>query len=191
MPDSLVEKIAKVCLSVKSSDVLKQGENADAPGGGYWYLRILDLSEQLREKLFAAGVLIIPSDGECVIGGYASSDPNRPYTTACVKTQFRLTDGVQSMDFSAYGYAADLDGKCVAIAQTAALKSFLKRLALIFGEWDDPEVPRAPWKTKEQKKEQWEGVAEHNASVMAETAARIEEIGLPKKRKGSDELPTS
>lgn len=176
MPDSLVEKISKACRGVEN--VLKQGDN-----GEYAYLRILDISLALREKLFDAGVLIVPDDLECVMGGYASSDPNRPYTTATVKTMFTITDGVNEARYCAFGYAADLDGKAVAIAQTGALKSFLKRIALIFGEWDDPEWTRSPRKTKEQKAEEWIGIPEHNAEVMAATAARIEGIGLPKKRK--------
>ena len=45
MPKSLVEKICEACKGVDS--VLKQGDN-----GEYAYLRILDISNALREKLF-------------------------------------------------------------------------------------------------------------------------------------------
>ena len=58
---------------------------------------------------------------------------------AKVFTQFFVTDGITTEKYSAYGYGRDMDGKCVAIAQTAALKSFLTRMALIFGDYDDPE----------------------------------------------------
>lgn len=133
MPKSLVEKIAECCKGV---EVAKLGDN-----GEYAYLRILDIANALREKLFAAGVLIIPSDVECELtDGEQLPETSRRYTCAKVKTDFSLTDGNEEIHFSAYGYARDMDAKCVAIAQTAALKSFLKRLALIFGDYDDPEV---------------------------------------------------
>lgn len=134
MPN-LVEKIAGVFKELPT--VLKEGNN-----GEYAYLRILDISNVLREKLFAAGILIIPSDLGCELRRIESPITDREYTEATVKTRFKLTDGVQSLDFECYGFARDMDAKCVAIAQTAALKSFLKRLALIFGELDDPEVER-------------------------------------------------
>jgi hypothetical protein len=53
------------------------------------------------------------------------------------------------------------------MAQTAALKAFLKRLALIFGENDDPEVQATrPWKTKAEIAEQERYSIEHNKKVM-------------------------
>jgi hypothetical protein len=133
MPKSLVEKLAEV---VRSVDGLKKlGDN-----GEYAYLRILDISNALREKLFDAGILIIPSDVECQLNHFPVAEiPNRVVSTASVETEFVVTDGAQELRFRSYGFARDMDAKCVAIAQTAALKSFLKRLALIFGDWDDPE----------------------------------------------------
>lgn len=133
MPKSLVEKICEACAGVDT--VLKQGDN-----GEYAYLRILDISKALREKLFAAGVLIVPSDVECKFQRFDSETPGRAYTEASVSTDFFVTDGTEKFTFRSYGFACDMDHKCVGIAQTAALKSFLKRLAMIFGDYDDPEI---------------------------------------------------
>ena len=129
--------VEKICAAVAGADtVLKEGDN-----GQYAYLRILDSANVLREKLFAAGVLVLPSDVECVVERRESAITDRQYTEATVKTRFTLTDGAgPSLEFYAFGFARDLDAKCVAVAQTAALKSFLKRLAMIFGNLDDPEV---------------------------------------------------
>jgi hypothetical protein len=132
MPKNLVEKIAEAFQGVDT--ILKLGDN-----GQYAYLRILDIANGIREKLLAAGVLIIPADQNCEISQWESDVPGRMWHSAKVFTMFTITDGVTPLTFSAYGYARDMDGKCVAIAQTAALKSFLKRMALIFGDYDDPE----------------------------------------------------
>lgn len=132
MPKNLVEKIAAAFQGVDT--ILKLGDN-----GQYAYLRILDIANGIREKLLAQGVLIIPADQNCEMERWESDIPGRVWHSAKVFTQFKLTDGETTETFSAYGYARDLDGKCVAIAQTAALKSFLKRMALIFGDYDDPE----------------------------------------------------
>ena len=134
MPKNLVEKIAEACKGING--VLRKGDN-----GEYAYLRILDISNALREKLFEAGIVIVPDDLECYVERRAVPDmPGRVWTEAQVKTQFTVSDGIDKFTLNAWGFARDMDAKCVAIAQTAALKSFLKRLALIFGDYDDPEV---------------------------------------------------
>jgi|SRR5580704_803396 hypothetical protein len=132
MPQSLVEKLAEV---VRGMDGVAKEGRADQ---GFTYLRILDLADALRERLFAAGILIIPSDVECVVERSASTITDREWTQATVKTRFEITDGVEEWFFDSYGFARDLDGYAVATAQTMALKSLLKRLALVFGERDDP-----------------------------------------------------
>lgn len=132
MPKSLVEKIAEACAGLET--ILKEGDN-----GEYAYLRILDLTRQIRAKFFAAGVVIIPGAVDCSIESVPSSEPNRFYTSAKVTCNFKVTDGVSDFEGSAAGYARDLDAKCVAIAQTGAFKTFLKQLCMIFGEYDDPE----------------------------------------------------
>ena len=166
MPKSLVEKLAEV---VRSVDGLKKlGDN-----GEYAYLRILDIADALRDRLFAAGILIIPSDVECELNSFESEIPGRRWTEAKVKTEFTITDGTDVLDYRAFGFARDMDAKCVSIAQTAALKAFLKRLSLIFGEYDDPEIAiteRKPWKKKEQIAEEWKDVSVKNAEVVAAKA---------------------
>ncbi len=134
MPKSLVEKLAEVVRGVDG--LLKLGDN-----GEYAYLRILDISNALREKLFAAGILIIPNDCRVELRHVeVPEQPGRWWTEATVTTKFVVRDGTDQFEFVSVGHARDMDAKCVAIAQTAALKSFLKRLALIFGDYDDPEV---------------------------------------------------
>lgn len=130
---TLVEKIAAICKSI--DPVLKEG-TADA---GFAYLRILDLANALREKLFDAGILIVPNDVECVVERWESEVTDRHWSSAQITTGFLITDGSQEIKTIGHGYARDLDGHCVSIAQTMALKSLLKRLGLIFGEYDDPE----------------------------------------------------
>jgi hypothetical protein len=170
VPKSLVEKIAEACAGLDT--ILKEGENSDE---GYAYLRILDLTRQVRAKFFAAGLVIIPSVTDCRVESVPAeeSTPNRWYTTATVCCTYIVTDGVQSHTGMTAGYARDLDAKCVAIAQTGALKTFLKGLCLIFGEYDDPEIPeRAPWKKKDQIAEEWKDVSAKNAEVLAEIEAK-------------------
>jgi hypothetical protein len=130
---TLVEKIAAICKSI--DPVLKEG-TADA---GFAYLRILDLANALREKLFDAGILIVPNDVECVVERWESEVTDRHWSSARVKTEFTFSNAERNFSVCCYGYARDLDGHCVSIAQTMALKSLLKRLGLIFGEYDDPE----------------------------------------------------
>jgi hypothetical protein len=129
---TLVEKLAAVVRSVDG--VLK------VEGDEYSYLRILDLSKAMRDKLFEAGILIIPDDSACEISTRESTITDRQYTSAKICTAFTITDGHEELIFRANGFACTLDDKAVAIAQTAALKSLLKRLSLTFGELDDPEV---------------------------------------------------
>lgn len=174
MPKSLVEKIAEACSGL--DDILKEGDNGD-----YAYLRILDLTRQVRAKFFAAGLVIIPSNADARVESVPAqeSTPNRWYTSATVTCEYIVTDGTTQYVGMAAGYARDVDAKCVAIAQTGALKTFLKGLCLIFGEYDDPEIPeRGAWKKKDEIAEEWKEVAPKNAEVMAE----IEEKRATKKQ---------
>jgi hypothetical protein len=130
---TLVEKLAAV---VRGVDGLSKVD-----GPPYPYLRILDLANALRDRLLDAGILIIPRDVDCELQHHESTITDRRYTAAKIRTAFVISDGISQLnDGEAYGYACTLDDKAVAIAQTAALKSFLKRLSLTFGDLDDPEV---------------------------------------------------
>ena len=131
---TLVEKIAAICKSI--DPVMREG-TADA---GFAYLRVLDIANALREKLFDAGILIVPNDVQCFVERWESEVTDRHWSSAHVKTEFAIGDGSsRELRLTCYGYARDLDGHAVSIAQTMALKSLLKRLGLIFGEYDDPE----------------------------------------------------
>src|ERR1035437_3815525 len=130
---SLAENLADACATV--SGVLKKGNN-----GTFTYLRILDVANALRDELFSRGIVIIPNDVECNTEIFISDAGDRPMTEIRVKTEFTVTDGHSEKVFSAYGVGRDQDGKALFAAQTGALKSWLKRLGLIFGDRDDPEV---------------------------------------------------
>jgi hypothetical protein len=130
---SLTARLTDACWAV--SGLTKKGE-----AGAFTYLRILDVANALRDELFSRGILIIPNDVECEVSSFQSPDfAGRIVTEVRVKTQFTVTDGGQAIRFSAYGIGRDMDGHALAMAQTAALKSWLKRLGMIFGERDDPE----------------------------------------------------
>jgi hypothetical protein len=132
-PKSLAENLADACSKV--SHLTKQGSN-----GAYTYLRILDVANALRDELFSRGIVIIPSDVECNLEMFESDVAGRRITEVRVKTEFTVTDGHSEKVFFAYGVGRDQDGKALFAAQTGALKSWLKRLGLIFGDRDDPEV---------------------------------------------------
>ena len=132
-PKSLAANLADACATV--SGVLKKGNN-----GAYTYLRILDVANALRDELFSRGIVIIPSDVECNLEMFESDVAGRRITEIRVKTEFTVTDGRTEKVYAAYGVGRDMDGKALFAAQTGALKSWLKRLGLIFGDRDDPEV---------------------------------------------------
>ncbi len=140
-PKSIAARLAEACSKV--SDLTKKGDN-----GAYTYLRILDVANALRDELFSRGIVLIPNDVECHERFFPSPIEGRAYTEIRVKTQFTVTDGRSSQFYCAYGVGRDLDGKALFAAQTGALKSWLKRLGLIFGERDDPEV-EAPAKSRD------------------------------------------
>jgi hypothetical protein len=128
---SLVAKFAEACAGV-------EGLTKDGNNGKFDYLRILEISDALRDKLFARGILLIPNDVEQWVESWDNQD-KKLVTEVGVKTEFTLTDGRESLKFSSYGVGRDLDGHALAIAQTGALKAWLKRVGLIYGEWDDLE----------------------------------------------------
>jgi hypothetical protein len=153
-PKSIATNLVEACAAV--SKVKKLGNN-----GEYSYLRIVDIADALREEIFSRGILIIPNDIECNVAKFKVPDSDnaalsgRVITEVRIKTQFTITDGKQSLVFIGYGVGRDMDGKALFAAQTGALKSWLKRLALIFGDRDDPEVEArtAPQTQQEQDDE--------------------------------------
>ena len=145
-PKSLEARLAEACSHISS--LSKRGDN-----GEYKYLRIVDIADALRGELFSEGITLIPNDVECHVAIFPSSNPDRPYTEIRVRTEFTVTDGKQSQVYSAYGVGRDMDGKALFAAQTGALKSWLKRLGLIFGDRDDPEVKAAPKELEEMPRQ--------------------------------------
>jgi len=103
------------------------------------YLRVLDLANALRSRLLAKGILLIPDDVERWSESFQSDRDGRRWTEAGVQTQFTITDGKQSLTFASYGVGQDSEGCAMSKAQTMALKAWLKRIGLIFGEYDDQE----------------------------------------------------
>jgi hypothetical protein len=117
----------------------------------YRYLRILDIANALRTELFSRGLIIIPNDIECERDSWNSPEfDDRHYTEYRVRTKFIVTDGHHKLSFCSYGVGRDMDGKALFIAQTGALKAWLKRLGLIFGEWDDPEVESGEYRPRRE-----------------------------------------
>lgn len=79
MAKTLVEKLAQAFKGMDK--VLKEGDN-----GRYPYLRILDIANEVREKLLAEGVLIIPHDLECKITVGEQNEFGRALVSAQVLT---------------------------------------------------------------------------------------------------------
>lgn len=133
---SIAQRLLEACAAVPP--IVKKGE-ADQ----FNYLRILDLANALRGELSSRGLILIPNDLECEEKRFKSDIPGRYYTEARVKTEFTVTDGRSRESFSSYGSGRDMDGFALSIAQTMAIKSWLKRLGLIFGEKDDAEIEQS------------------------------------------------
>jgi hypothetical protein len=133
---SIDERLVEACASIPV--ISKLGDNDE-----YKYLRIVDIVRELRAELAKRGLIIIPNDIECFRSSYSTTDPHRWLSDVRVKTEFIVTDGIERECYSAYGTGQSVDGMALAIAQTMALKSWLKRLGLIFGELDDPEIEEA------------------------------------------------
>ena len=136
----LVRTFAKILLEIEP--VMKEGKTKEGKTPTFPYLRILELANVLREKLFRKGILILPDDSEFSTDSWESE--GRRYQNVVVSTLFTITDGRDAMVFSSYGEGQSCDGLAMAAAQTMALKAFLKRLGLIFGDFDDQEIGEHP-----------------------------------------------
>ena len=134
---TIAEQLAEACDTIVG--IIKKGHNEDV---GYRYLRILDIANELRGELFQRGLIIIPHDLDCQSESWEIENGRR-YTEYRVRTEFTVTDGREKLTYCSFGVGRDLDGKALFIAQTGALKAWLKRLGLIFGEEDDPEIERS------------------------------------------------
>lgn len=135
--DRLVKEFAKILRSVKP--IQKAGKHSKE---NWPYLRVLDLANALRSRLLAKGILLIPDDVEKWSDSFERD--GRRWTEVGVQTQFTITDGRQSLTFASYGIGMDSEGCAMSKAQTMALKAWLKRIGLIFGEYDDQEKGEGP-----------------------------------------------
>ncbi len=169
-PKSLEVQLAEACEAVNG--IRKNGTNDD---GGYRFIRILDIANALRAELLPRGIVLIPNDLECEEFTVQTADG--PAIEVRVKTEFTLTDGRRSLKFCSYGYGRDQDGKAVFIAQTGALKAWYKRISLLYGEEDDPEVPQSqrPDRSHRYETGTW---ARHEKSRLAAYQARAWDSGV-------------
>lgn len=122
-PKSLNEKL--VAIVAEMPRLTKNGHRAD-----FDYLQITDLANAFYGIAKKEGVILIPNDLRTEIGE----------DTAWVETEFKVTDGKEWEHFTSYGFARGAGPwGALPIAQTMALKSFLKRLGMVFGEEDNAE----------------------------------------------------
>jgi hypothetical protein len=172
-PKPITVRLAEACAAV--SKVKKLGNNGD-----YSYLRIVDIADALRDEIFSRGILVIPNDLECNVNTFNAPDPaGRVITEVRIKTEFTVTDGKRSQVYAAYGVGRDMDGKALFAAQTGALKSWLKRLGLIFGERDDPEIEartQEPDELPRQKAAQLRYQERAWAAALATCGRTVQEI---------------
>src|ERR1700690_1014485 len=122
---SLAEKIIEIVAEMPR--LTKNGHRDD-----FSYLEIVDLANAFYGCAKDRGIIVIPNDLQASI----SSDGE----CAWVQTEFEVTDGKERWHWCAYGFGKS-EGKWggLPIAQTMALKSWLKRLGMVFGEEDDAE----------------------------------------------------
>jgi hypothetical protein len=133
---SLVSKLA-VALN-QAGPVKKRGHNQTAD---YQWLQACDLFAELRNKILAQGILILPEHLEL------TEEPLTAITGVVMrytrlKVRFDVIDGRTDETLSriAWGTALDAGDKGLAKAETAAFKGFLKRISIIADPGDDPEA---------------------------------------------------
>jgi len=151
-PKPLELQLVEACEAIKG--IRKLGTNEDLE---FDYLRIMELSKELREELLPRGIVILPNDLEC-LEGFLDTERGR-VPSARIHTEFTISDGRRSIKLCAYGSACDPNGYAVAIAQTMGFKALLKRLSMTYGDQDDPELARwaqVPRETQHQTKRQKE-----------------------------------
>jgi len=150
---TVIQHFSEVLANVQTINKVKGDEFA--------YLRILDIANALRDELLSRGLLLIPDDVSCWRDTWLNAD-GRVVTQCGVETEFELTDGRFSKRWKSFGLGQDIDGFAMSIAQTMAIKAWLKRVGLIFGERDD------------QEKEQ----SEQERPLFAREAPRLEDYKL-------------
>lgn len=130
-------------LTTRVAQVLRQVEKLKRKGinkaDGYDFTRATDVFAAVRDKLFAAGILLLPNEGQpeyvdrTTNGGELLQECRLPVI-------YTLTDGIDKLPpLTCHGIARDLSDKALYKAQTGAEKAFLKRIGLMAEEVDDPE----------------------------------------------------
>ena len=143
---SLAEELAEVFDSV--AELRKLGLNEENPDDEYSYLRIVDLCDAFRGELLQRGIMFVPKDLE--YNCESITEEGRTFERVTVLTEFSLIRKREILLLGAsYGRAKDRSDKALAIAQTAAFKAQLKRMAMIYGKEDDAEASREKLTPKE------------------------------------------
>ena len=128
---TLAAKLAEACNEV--GGVEKKGRNIQQ---SYDYVKAADVAMAIRHKLFERGVVIIPDEQEPTWREYQTMKGSiMRECTLC--TVYNITDGTETLKFTAYGVAADSGDKSIYKAKTSALKYFLRGLGLIPDEKED------------------------------------------------------
>lgn len=135
-PKSLIQKLAAACDAV--GVIKKRGHNDTA---GYQWLQACDLFGEMRHHILGAGIMILPEHLELqefkveTMGGVIMLRTR-------LKIRFDIIDGITQETISriAWGSALDAGDKGIPKAETAAFKSFLKRVGIIADPGDDPEA---------------------------------------------------
>jgi len=130
---SLVEKLAQIAKTIPQLQM--QGDN-----GQYQYLTMLQVCEAVRNKLFEAGIVIVPIETKEV----RRNQPHEWDVTdeVIVVQSYLITDGHHEQDLicEVAGCGQDREGKATAIANTSCMKDLLKRMFLLAGVEDDAEA---------------------------------------------------
>src|SRR4051812_30247809 len=126
---SLAAELAAACLKVDGLMKVK--------GDRFAYLRIQHIADALRDELFSRGIQLFPDDREWWFDSWEHE--GKRWTEAGVHSEITISNGRETLTFASFGVGRDMDGHALAIAQTGALKAWLKRFGLLFGEYDDPE----------------------------------------------------
>lgn len=137
---NLTARVAKVFRAVKKLE--RRGHNTD---DDYDYTRATDVFEEVRDRLFADGILLQRDEAEPV---YVDKDTNGDgWLQECrLRVQYSFTDGESSTEpehCNGIARKANSD-KALYTAQTGADKAFLKRKGLMAEVIDDPEFEDKP-----------------------------------------------
>lgn len=142
---SLVTKLAEACDAVGGLE--KKGRNKEQ---GYEYLKAADVAKAIRHELFSRGIVIVPNETEFSQERFQTNS-GKSATECKLTVIYKVTDGVEILEFQAFATARDFSDKAIYKAKTGALKYFLRGLGLIPDEKDDPETESIEATPKEKQ----------------------------------------